>query len=232
MKTTIAALAALLLPATAWATTWTEAAPGTYTSTVRLDGGRDYALAADFFSGSEGASPFQLDLSLAGAPIAHLQVSHGDTVDGVSFRAPKAAPYTLTLTIPTDQPCGAGQQECGVAYLISPDCRADAGTLCRLAAGKEEPNRAWNWDGDEDWFRMSLRGRQRYEAWLHDPQDCETAFRVLDGQGHEVPSSTVGHPGDGISLRFTPPTNGAYFLAALGKCDLPQSYGVALYRKG
>jgi hypothetical protein len=231
MKTTIAALA-VLLPATALADTWTEQAPGTYTRTVRLDGGRDYALAADIADGSATASPFRLDVSLAGTPVASLPVHYGDSVEGVTFRAPKAAPYTLTLTIPADQaPCDG----CGVWYAIGADCRADTGTRCLLPVGKEEPNRAWNYVRDDDWFRATLRGRQRYEAWLHDPQDCVLAFRALDAQGREVPSSTIGHPGDGISIRFTPPADGAYFVAVSGAClgpvDTGGPYGVALYAR-
>ena len=102
-------------------------------------------------------------------------------------------------------------------------------------------NWEWYWDQepDVDWIRLDIQSGQQYaiEAWAdtdyatqHQARDLKI-LGIHDSDGNVIDGTASGS-GQRVSVDFTPPTTGAYYVAVgSGTSDRTGAYRIGLARK-
>jgi hypothetical protein len=197
--------------------------PGTRTLTIRLDAGRDYAVAT--IGGGDGRVVVR---DAGGRTLAVAPISGSDTF-GASFHAPYSGAYFVDVT---DQSVPAGTTDYEFVA-IDRDCAAGQHTRCALPAGSTSTVEGFNYEDDKDWWATSLRGGRTYDAHLElaGHQGEFVFLRVLDARRHAiVPWACTDDTTNGTcDLTFRAPRDGTYYiLAAWGGAPSPSPYSISL----
>jgi hypothetical protein len=236
MRTMMLAAMAALMPAMAHASDvtmtigqlagWNFDAPGTQTGRIYLPRGRDFAFET---FGNDGDTGTMTLLDASGRVLVSGGIPQLEGVGSGSFRTAYDGWYFVTVRLDAS---GSGFPETDSA-LIDKDCAASRATLCTLPVGVTRDNRLFNYGGDIDWFRTSLRGGRCYDIRIDEENRDRYggALQVRDRHGKILASVPVG--GETVSksaaiLGFRAPANGAYFVEAVWRDEAQSRYVLTL----
>jgi hypothetical protein len=147
---------------------------------------------------------------------------------GGSFEAPYSGDYFITATAEARN----GDVSASGRFFVNVDCANGINTICTLPVGKVRTDRQFDYYGDGDWFKTSLRAGKRYTVTLswptRQPADC-FVVRAFDAKGRAIKTgrATV-RPNGSITTSFTARANGRAFIGASFACG----YGAPLYNIG
>jgi hypothetical protein len=177
-------------------------APGPQKWTVNLRRGRLYAVWS--LAGEPGVVSVH---AAGGRTVVSTPVIGEDGAHGADFVAPYTGSYTVQVACLAGGAC-PGRYDLGVEG----DCRGDARTSCRIAAGQTLTGLSLFGNEDTDWRAVRLAAGRTYRVSGAGKTGLtmNLCLSVLDARGRELLGNDCDEP---FSLTFTAPASGTYFVA-------------------
>lgn len=184
---------------------------------VSLEGGQDYYIHCY----AEGPLTCRLRDQAGGV----LRSSGGgaESSGGFEFRVTRSGNYFVEYRDST--------QSSGQVYphaydaRVSPDCRANRQTQCRLRPGVTQ-QRLLASALDVDWFAAPLERGRTYTVRVE--AGSEYSLKILDARGNTVATGVEESDEVEAITRFAPPARGPYFVVVAEDDDDGQQYRVTL----
>jgi hypothetical protein len=202
-----------------------EISPAGDSDWFRLDvvQGQRYNLA---LAGIEDADGQTLDPMLSVYDAQGNQLAFNDDANGTLNSALRYAPAQSGVVFVEARAFSAdatGPYRLGVSSEALPadDVGNDAATRARVATGRTATGEL-EYEGDVDWYRLSVRTGNRYRIGLEGAGDGglnDPLLRVLDRDGNELAINDDAEGSLNSQLEFVPATNGEVFVEARAFSD-------------
>lgn len=192
---------------------------------VALKAGEDYAVAVGLYRDSQ-ASVIAPD----GAAVLARSVPDGDGAAltlGAEFRVPKDGTYFVEAYQRYPQLPGSSPY----IVRVSPDCRGNATTRCRLKPGVTR-NALTAFGSNIDWYRVSLERSRLYDirlAWTDSGRS--TFVNLVDAKGRVLVKSVNDGTTGRIIRGFRPPRDGVFYVQTQPNHGDIGAYALTLTRR-
>jgi hypothetical protein len=192
---------------------------------MRVEQGHRYSITLDAVADADGASldPMLAVYDAEGEQLAFNDDSGGTLNSALSFVPPRSGEVFVEARAFADASTGR-YVLAGTASVIPPDdVGNDASTRARVAPGRPVTGNL-EYEGDVDWYRLSVRTGQRYRITLAGAEGADNPLgdpflRVLDRSGEEL---AVNDDSDGSlnsAIDFVPSASGDVFVEARAFAD-------------
>lgn len=187
---------------------------------LRVEEGQRYTIALDAVSDApeNAIDPVLSVYSQAGEQIAYNDDSNGTLNSQLSYNA-NATGDVFVEARAFNQASTGGYRFTISAVAIPPDDAGnDANTRATAATGRDI-NGALEYEGDEDWYRLSVRPGQRYRIALNSNANAEAPLgdpylRLVDAEGMELAASDDSEGSLNSLLNYTPQARGTVYVVA------------------
>ena len=188
---------------------------------MQVEQGQRYSFTLEGVADAEGNA---LDPMLAIYDAQGNQVAFNDDANGLnsalSYVPSASGEIFVEARAFSDQATGAYRLNATAAPMPADDAGNDASTRARISAGRTV-NGNLEYEGDLDWYRLSVRQGQRYTIDLAGVEGGVTdpLLRVLDADGNELAYSDDTENSLNSQAQYTPRENGEVFVEARAYSD-------------
>jgi len=199
-------------------TTGSIAVGGSRTGVVNFGGDRDWfriALTAGVTYRFNLNGNTLSDPTLALRDASGSQIAFNDDFNGRNSQITFAATTTGTYYLDAgsyDNGIGSYTLQAATTAIISDDYTADSTTIGSLAIGREAAGTI-NFDGDRDWFRISLTAGRTYRFNLNGNTLSDPTLDLRDSSGRNILASNNNFaPSLNSQITYTAATTNTYYL--------------------
>lgn len=192
---------------------------------MRVEQGQRYSFTLDAIPGEDGAAldPMLALYDAAGEQLAFNDDSGGSLNSALSFVPQQSGEVFVEARAFAD--AGAGRYVLAASASVIPpdDVGNDASTRARVTPGRPVTGNL-EYEGDVDWYRMSVRTGQRYRITLVGTEGADNPLgdpylRVLDRAGETLAANDDDGESLNSAIDFVPSASGDVFVEARAFAD-------------
>jgi hypothetical protein len=195
---------------------------------LRVEEGQRYTIALDAVSESEvdAIDPVLTIYNDAGEQVAYNDDNNGTLNSQLSYNASAAGDVFVEARAFNEASTGSYRFTISAAAIPPDDAGDDASTRATATTGRDI-NGAIEYEGDSDWYRLSVRPGQRYRIALTTNPNAETPLgdpylRLVDSEGTELNASDDSEGSLNSLLEYTPQSRGTVYVVASAYADAYQ----------
>ncbi|UPT62909.1 MAG: hypothetical protein M0D54_21740 [Hyphomonadaceae bacterium JAD_PAG50586_4] len=195
---------------------------------LRVEQGQRYTIALDAVSESEvdAIDPVLTIYNEAGEQVAYNDDNNGTLNSQLSYNASAAGDVFVEARAFNEASTGNYRFTISAAAIPPDDAGDDASTRATATTGRDI-NGAIEYQGDSDWYRLSVRPGQRYRIALNTNPNAETPLgdpylRLVDSEGAELNASDDSEGSLNSLLDYTPQSRGTVYVIASAYADAYQ----------
>jgi hypothetical protein len=192
---------------------------------MRVEQGQRYSVTLDGIADADGnaVDPVLSIYDAQGNQLAANDDANGTFNSALRFSPAESGEVFVEARAFSEDGAGRYRLAASAAPAPADDAGNDVSSRARIAAGREVTGNI-DYEGDVDWYRLSVRPGQRYQIALNSAGESEGALpdpflRVLDSEGNELAMNDDSETGLNSALEYIPQVAGEVFLEARGYGD-------------